>query len=67
MGRDFPLKFFSKDLLGQKEKSKVTRYGPSLTSMGKLTQTVGHPIPMPIVRPVLLCKAMGICLKVYTS
>ncbi len=25
-------------------------------------QTVGHPIPMPIVRPVLISKAMGICL-----
>ncbi len=25
-------------------------------------QMVGHPIPMPFVRPVLICKAMGICL-----
>ncbi len=25
-------------------------------------QTMGHRIPMPIVRPVLICKAMGICL-----
>ncbi len=29
---------------------------------GPFLQTMAHPIPMPIVRPVLICKAMGICL-----